>query len=170
MIASKKELERIQSTVIRRLQAAGAEGISASDFGPMMHGDFPDRTPNALRSLLIRMANAGKIFRKAVSLEYGGLQSHYFLQADWCDAYVKNALPSRILGQPAPTSQPTIPKFGIVEHRDTEGIELGKGVTLKPGVKVQVLTPFFGDYRIKVDPLSCPRLVDSNQCREWAKA
>lgn len=147
-----KKFERIRALIVRRLQTAGSEGISASDFAPMIHAEFEESSPNACRSLLIRMANDGKIFRKAVGMDKGGLQSHYFLTAEFCNAYSKNLLSSHTLGQSVIKAQPTIPTFGIVEHREVSERDFGPGIKVKEGVKVQVLTPYLGDYRIKVDP------------------
>ena len=135
-----KETQRIHAMVLRRLQTAGQEGLSANDFASMVKSEFPNRGHDACRNILIRMANAGIIYRRPVVQAHGGLQSHYFAQADWRDAYVK-ALPVPKLEEPAspPQEYVPIPKYGAqIEYRD--------------GIKVTVCEPYKADYRLHVDP------------------
>jgi hypothetical protein len=164
-----KQFERIKAMIVCRLQTAGPEGLSANEFAPMIQTEFHDRSRDACRNVLIRMANDGKIFRKAVGMDKGGVQSHYFLTVEWCDAYAKNLLPSHRLGEPETPLATTIPKYGMVE-RDPLPYEFGAGIIIPAHVRVKVCDPYKSDYRMAVDPSSIQRNIDSSQCRDWAKA
>lgn len=164
---SAERFERMNALIIRRLQAAGSEGIRAKEFSQMLRMEFgSEETVN--RHRLVAAVNNGKIFRKIVNNYGGGRTGIYFLTEQLRDAYVDNNSPDAVYI--AKENAIPIPKFGVESEREPEGIILAKGVTMKPGVKVQVLTPYLGDYRIKVDLAAVPRHVDSSQCREWAKA
>lgn len=144
-------IERMHSLVFRRLQASDREGINVCELAPMIQSEFGGTT-DYCRNVLINLAHAGKIFRKMVSGPHGGLQGRYFYRQEWCDAYVQHhTKPKKGDAAYVPTEK-TIPTFGVIGEREIKVHEFGPGITIKPGVKVQVCTQYDGDYRIKVDP------------------